>query len=128
MRDRTCSTVVMNWRAWPPGSTRGLTLSFAMSEAATVQFTVRRRSSGRRVRGRCVARTRANRRRRACTRQVRVGREIGEVAAGAVTLRFTARVNGRALRRGKYVLSMVAVDAAGNVSRTVTARFTVTRR
>ena len=53
---------------------RGTTFRYRLSEPARVVFTIQRARSGRRVGGRCRARTKANRKRRKCTRYVRVGR------------------------------------------------------
>ena len=49
----------------------GTRVTFRLSEAASVRFTVERARAGRRVRGRCVKPTRRNRQRRKCTRYVR---------------------------------------------------------
>jgi hypothetical protein len=76
---------------------RALALSFRLSEAARVRVTLTR---GRRT----VRRSSASRR----------------TGAGAL------RLSTRRLRRGSYVLRLVATDAAGNVSRPVTARIRVT--
>ena len=107
---------------------RGTTLSLGLSEPATLRFTVRRKAAGRRVRGRCAAPRRSNRRRPRCTRRVQVGTTVTRaVPAGDARLRFTGRSSGRALRPGSYTLVVVAIDAAGNASRTATLAFRIVR-
>lgn len=92
-------------------------LRFGLSEAATVELRVERRTVGRRVRGRCVRRTQRNRERRRCVRHVALaGRSTRPGTAGANRTVFAARVRGRALSPGRYRLVAVAVDAAGNRS------------
>mgnify|MGYP001135564564 CR=1 FL=1 len=49
--------------------------------------------------------------------------EVG--AAGTNSLRFMGRLRGRALKRGKYRLVAVAVDAAGNRSKPVRRSFRI---
>jgi hypothetical protein len=102
----------------------GSSVSFGLSEAATVTLRIERRTTGRRVRGRCVKRTDRNRTRRRCVRYVRVGGTITHAAAaGTNRLAFT-----RALRPARYRLVAIAVDAAGNRSRPARATFRILRR
>ena len=92
---------------------RGTTVLYSLSEAAAVTFVVQRRTSGRRVNGRCVKRTRSNRTRPRCVRYVRVGAPRTEQAtAGANRLRLRTR----RLKAGRYRLLAIAVDLAGNRS------------
>jgi hypothetical protein len=96
----------------------GTTVSYRLSEAARVTFTVVRRKAGIRRGGRCVKRTRrapANAKR--CTRWVRVkGSFAQDGATGANSIRFMGRLRGRALRPGRYRLVVRAKDAAGNAT------------
>ncbi|HEX6652845.1 MAG TPA: hypothetical protein VF072_08880 [Thermoleophilaceae bacterium] len=84
-----------------PGCRAGMTIRLTLSEAGTVELLfrriVRRRTSGsaRPLRVRLAARSGANR------------------------LRFSGRIRRRALRSGRYRLSITAVDAAGNRSAAV---------
>jgi hypothetical protein len=86
-----------------PNSSRphGTQLRFSLSEAATVRFTVARTS------GKHVSRFTVRGRR------------------GANSVRFTGRVNGRALRPGSYVVTLRATDASGVRSATRTMRFVI---
>jgi len=106
---RTFATVTRRGRK--PGATLRLTLS----EAASVELRIYRRTTGRRVGGRCVKTTRANRAARRCVRDVRVRGTIAKrMAAGTGTVRITGRVAGRRLPAGSYRVAVVATDAAGN--------------
>ena len=106
----------------------GTRVTFRLSEAASVRFTVERAQPGRRVRGRCVKPTRRNRKRPKCTRYVRQ-RGSFTVAAGAgeTRFRFTGRLRGRKLRPGRYRLVAVATDDTGKRSAPKRARFTIVR-
>jgi hypothetical protein len=76
---------------------RGTRIRFGLSEAASVRFTIRRRSGGRRI-----------------------GSFVRSAGAGPNSLRFSGRlrVRGRtlSLAPGRYRLTLVATDAAGNRS------------
>ena len=86
---------------------------YRLSEAAAVSIRIERRSRGRRVKDRCVKRTRRNRKRRRCNRFRRVGtlRQQGE--AGANSRSFSGRLRGKPLKRGRYRATIVATDAQG---------------
>jgi uncharacterized repeat protein (TIGR01451 family) len=93
------------------------TISFSLSQPAKVTFTFLRPTAGRAVGRRCVRPTRSNRRRRHCTRYVSAGSLTLQAAAGKRKLRFAGRLSRRrALRPGRYRLSVVAVDSVGNRS------------
>jgi hypothetical protein len=80
--------------------------AFTLSEPAAVTLTLQRAVRGRRVAGRCRARAHTGRR---CTRWVRVARVVRTLAAGSRTVLLPRR-----LARGRYRLTVAAVDAAGN--------------
>ena len=104
----------------PAGRTTPATLvSFTVSIASKVRFTVarlvpgRKRGSGKSVR--CVAATRANRRAAPCKREVAVRGSFTRTAkAGTNSFRFSGRIGGRRLARGSYRL--LAVATANGVS------------
>jgi hypothetical protein len=103
-------------------------IAYTLSEAATVQFRVAKRATGRRVRGKCVRPTRRNRSRPRCTRFAQLGRAFGGPGkAGANERKLPARLAGRRLAPGRYRLTMTLRDAAGNES-TATKSFSVRRR
>ena len=108
---------------------RGTTFRYQLSEPARVVFTIQRARSGRRVGGRCRARTKANRRRRKCTRFVRVGRFAQQATTtGTITKRFSGRIGRRSLKPGRHRAVLVATDAAGNKSTAKRLRFRIVRR
>jgi len=106
---------------------RGTTFRYRLSEAARVVFTIQRAAAGRRVGGKCRKPTRSNRRRRKCTRYVRVGRFAQQAVAGANRKRFSGRIGRKTLRRGRHRVVLVATDAAGNKSRAKRLRFRIVR-
>jgi hypothetical protein len=89
---------------------RGTRIRWSLSEAARVTFR--------------VDRTRPGARRRV----IRKGSFARTAPKGRATLRFTGFLRGRALRPGRYVLTAIARDAAGNRSRAKRTTFTVVRR
>ena len=50
---------------------------------------------------------------------------VAAAIAGANTIRLPARVGGHKLAKGRYRVTAVATDAAGNVSKHVRATITV---
>lgn len=96
-----------------PRKPRSATLTFTLSEPASVRVLVQRATPGRRVRGRCVKLT-STRRTPRCTRWVEAGALRVSGKAGANSLRVTGIVGGKALPAGRYRLVLVATDAAGN--------------
>jgi hypothetical protein len=106
----------------------GARVSFRLTEAARVNFTVERRLLGRRVGKRCLKPTRANRTRRACVRYVKSSG--GFTRAGKTGLnrfRFTGRLGGRKLGLGRYRLAAQARDATGKRSKIARRAFRIVR-
>ena len=106
---------------------RRTVLRFTLSEPAAVTMTIARARPGRRAGGRCRAPTRRNARRPRCTRHVVVARLRRDARAGANRVMFSGRVIARRLRPGRYRVTAVARDAAGNVSGPRRARVVVVR-
>lgn len=104
----------------------GTKVSYTLSEAASVRFTVLQSQPGRKARGgRCVKATRANRRARRCTRLVTLTSGVTRSAsAGANFFRFTGRLSGRKLAPGQYRLLATPV-AGGKTGRAASAAFRV---
>lgn len=106
----------------------GTSVRFSLSEAATVTLAVERRTTGRRVGGRCVKRTSRNRARRHCSRYVRLAGSLTSAgAAGANRVRFTGRLRSRKLPAARYRLRATAIDVAGNRSQPSRAAFRILR-
>ena len=101
------------------GRRSGTTINWTASDTGKLDATVRRVTSGRRVKGLCKALSRSNRKSRACTRMVSVGTLKLTVKAGKGKTHFSGRIKGRALKPGTYQL------VAG--SRTATFTVTTTR-
>jgi hypothetical protein len=108
--------------------TRGTRVTYRLSETATTTFRVQRVLPGRRVRGRCVRPTRANRDKPRCKRYRTLrGRFRHAGAAGLNRFRFSGRLAGRKLRPGSYRLVATAKDAAANTSKPVRRSFRIIR-
>jgi hypothetical protein len=91
-------------------------LKFTLSEAAQVTMTVELVEAGRRDGTRCVKPTRPNARGKHCDRFTRPARLSMRGAPGANRKIITRRIGRRTLGPGRYRLTLVAVDAAGNRS------------
>jgi virginiamycin B lyase len=109
----------------------GATVTYALSAAATVRFTVWRRVPGRRQghgHRRCVAPSPHNRRTHRCTRTLVVpGSFTHAGTSSANRLHFSGRLNGRRLPDGTYTL--VATPAVGTrTGRAVTVAFRIIGR
>jgi hypothetical protein len=115
------------FRAAAPGAKSGGTkISFRLSEAATVRFTIQRRARGRKAGRKCVAPRPTNRGARSCVRWLKVRRQIERTgAAGSSIFRFTGRLGGRKLAPGSYRMVSVATDTAGNRSAVARRAFSV---
>jgi PKD domain len=98
---------------------KGTTIRFTLSEAASVKLTIT--AKGRRSGRKCVAK---RRRGKACTLTLGTLTRT-RVPAGSVKLAFTGRIGRKALRPGRYTLTAVATDAAGNRSSARKATFTI---
>jgi hypothetical protein len=106
----------------------GTTVSFSLSEAGAVKFTVQRKTRGRRVGTRCKAETRANREHSACTRWVSMkGSFTVAGKAGTRRFKFRGRIGGRSLEPGGYRLNGQARDQANNRSKVKRTSFRIVR-
>jgi hypothetical protein len=98
----------------------------ALNEAATLTFTFKRTSAGRRVHGRCVVRR--NRHGRSCKRALLVGRLSFAAHRGVNTLVFQGRLSPiLKLRSGRYVLVIGASDATARHAASRQLSFTIVR-
>jgi N-acetylneuraminic acid mutarotase len=83
----------------------GTKVTYVLSGATRVKFTVKRRSVGRRSGKRCVKPTSQNRHAHKCVRLTAVKGGFARAGkAGKNTFHFTGRLGGKALRSGDYVL------------------------
>ena len=108
----------------------GTTIGFGVNEAGTARISFARATTGRRVGGRCVKATRANRKRRRCTRFVAAGSFTLAAKQGANSLRFLGRLSqSKQLPLGRYRIAVTVTDAAGNTSKPATGpTFRIVRR
>jgi hypothetical protein len=102
----------------------GAVVRYTGTQPATTSFTVQAARPGRRQGNTCRKPSRKNRRGKRCTRYAGVGSFKHKDAAGAVRFRFTGRVRGRALRRGRYRLKAVPRNPAGS-GRAVYGKFRI---
>lgn len=106
----------------------GTEFRYALSEGATVTFTIQRRLAGRKVGRKCRRPTSKNRGRRRCARYVAVGRFAARSRAGSNTKAFSGKIGRKALSPGRYRATLVATDGAGNRSKEKRLAFRVVRR
>ena len=105
----------------------GAKVSYTDTQAGTTTFTVLRLAPGRKVKGKCVKARRENRKKKRCTRMVRVGTFTHVDVAGANGFHFSGRVGGRKLKRGKYRLRAVPRNGDGKVGLGVSRKFRIIR-
>jgi hypothetical protein len=102
----------------------GKTMGFDLTEAASIQFRVDRISKGVWVKPNCRA-PKKGRKGKTCSRYVALPGAINTIAAaGANSFAWNGKLGGKKLAPGKYRLTAIAKDAAGNASPPTT--FTVT--
>jgi hypothetical protein len=110
-------------------SPRGTTFRYRLSETATMRIAIAQARPGRRLGRRCLAPTRARRRRPRCTRYVSRGTLVRRnLAAGARRTPFSGRMGRRKLPAGRYRARLQATDLAGLRSRTRTLFFRILAR
>lgn len=106
---------------------KGTNIRYTLSEKARVTFTVQRPTTGRRVGKSCRKATSKNRKRKRCTRYVKVknGTFRANGKRGRNKTKFSGKLKKRSLRRGSYRFSVVAVDSKKGRSTAKTTRFRV---
>ena len=93
-----------------------------------MSIVIQRVTNGRRVNGRCVRETRANRRRPRCQIVTRVGTLTRASTTTLTSVAFTGRFNGRKLAPGSYRAVFTATDAARNRSQARTLNLKIVAR
>jgi hypothetical protein len=107
---------------------RGSKLTFKLSEAGTARIGIERAGKGRRSKGKCRRPTAKLRKKPRCKRWKRVATlRRGKLKKGTVTVRFSGRLRGKALRAGSYRAVIGVTDGAGNRSRLKRAGFRIVR-
>lgn len=106
---------------------KGTRFLYTLSERARVTFTVQKPTVGRKVGKSCRKTSSKNRNRKRCVRYVKV--KNGTIRAngkrGSNKFKFSGKLKKRSLARGKYRLSVTAVDSKRGRSIAKTTRFTV---
>ncbi len=106
----------------------GTTFSFSLNEQAAVSFSFTQRVSGHTVKGKCVAQTRTNRRKRVCKRAVTAGMLSFAGHSATNTVVFQGRLSRlRKLKPGRYTLAITATNAAGQKSAPQKLSFTIVK-
>ncbi len=99
-------------------------VTFTLSESATVTATLARKESGVKLHKRCVAPPRHRKKgEKACTRLVTVTTFRASLNAGTGKFTIPAKIHGRKLAKGSYVVTLTAT--ASGKSSTTTVSFTV---
>jgi hypothetical protein len=106
----------------------GTTFSFALNEPATVALSFTQQVTGRRVRGKCLAPSAKNRRKRRCTRTIVAGRFTFAGHPGMNRVRFAGRISRtKKLNAGRYTLQITATNAQGRRSAPTSLTFTIVK-
>jgi CSLREA domain-containing protein len=106
----------------------GTTFAFALSEQAHFGLAFTQRVGGRKVKGRCVAQTKTNRRQGACQRTVTRGGLSFSGHSGTNRVSFQGRISRtKKLEPGRYTLTITATNATGQHSSAKALRFTIVK-
>jgi lysophospholipase L1-like esterase len=109
----------MSRRTFAVGSGRrqGTVFALVLSQGAAVTLTLQRLSGGRLIGARCRPATPARRHRPACTRVRSLGNLYGAARdAGLLNIRFSGRLDDRALSAGYYRAVATAANGSGRAS------------
>jgi hypothetical protein len=91
------------------------TFSFSLNEQATVSFSFTQRATGRRVGGKCVAKSARNTNRKACKRTTADGTLSFTGHSGSNTVIFAGHIShSERLKSGSYTVTIMATNAAGH--------------
>jgi hypothetical protein len=124
------STTFKAARSGPSSATSqvGTNVSFSLSEASSVKFTVQRKTTGRKVHGKCRTATRSNRQAKPCTLWKAVGGSFTVAGdAGTNSFKFRGRIGGKSLKPASYRLSAQATDPAKNASLPTNSGFRIVK-
>ena len=100
---------------------------YTLTLAARVTLTIARPGPGRKVGSSCRKQTRKNRKKRRCAFYAAIANLTHAGKPGANTVPFSGKVKGKAMKRGTYRVTAVAVSPSGVKSASVSAAFKVTR-
>jgi CSLREA domain-containing protein len=104
----------------------GTTFSFSLNAGANVTFTFTQGVKGAKVKGKCIRRSRALRRRRTCKRTITQGTLSFAAHSGTNTVSFQGRISpSKKLKPGSYSLVITAADSGGQTTASQRPRFTI---
>ncbi len=107
---------------------RGTTIKYKLSRPATVTILVQRVASGRRSGSKCVKPTAKLKRKKPCTRYVRISTlKRVHKSGGAKKVPFSGLAGRKPLATGNYRLQAVASAGAGTTSAIRTAKFKIVK-
>ncbi len=114
-----------NKRTKPP---IGTTISFVLNERATVRFSFTQSLAGGKVKGRCVAETKNNRRKPRCRRTIAAGTFTFTGHSGTNQIRFAGRISPtKKLQPRPYTLVITATNTHGRHSAPNRISFTIVK-
>lgn len=106
----------------------GTTFSFTLDQQSTVRFAFTQQLAGRKVAGRCVAKSKKNAHKRSCKRTLTRGTLSLAAHAGANKLAFQGLIaRSKKLPLGRYTLLITASNKAAQRSRAQALHFTIVR-
>lgn len=103
----------------------GTSFKFTLNEAATVKLTFTTTLKGRKVKHKCVAQTKRNKRAPKCTTIVTARALTVAGKAGANTVPFTGKIGSRRLKPGRYKVTITATSGTSTSSQTLS--FTIVK-
>lgn len=102
--------------------------SFTLNEQATVSLRFTQQRTGRKVKGKCVAHTEANRHRPSCKRTVTIATLSFSGHDGLNKISFQGRLSrSKRLPPGRYTLLITATNSVGERSQTRMLSFTIVK-
>jgi hypothetical protein len=120
------ATIARRHKPKPPPV--GTAISFTVNATARVTLTFTQTTAGRRVKGKCRAPTKHNRKRPHCQRTVTRTTLSYSVTAGRHTVKFDGRTRNGKLPLGAYALHLTAANPVSDKrSRTASLRFTIVK-
>jgi Divergent InlB B-repeat domain len=108
-----------------PKVPQGSAFVYTLSRASTATIVIERRRRGRVVGKKCVARTKANAKKKSCTITTRVGRLTRKSKTGRNTIAFSGRIRRKALAPASYRATITARAGTGPTSKPRSATFTI---
>jgi hypothetical protein len=107
---------------------RGTIFNYIIDKPGTVTILITGSAPGKRTGRKCVAPTRRNTRKRACTRVVRYATLTRLSKAGHNQTPFSGRISGHALKPGRYKATFVSKAATGTATKSSSFSFKIVAR